>query len=98
MKTQTSQINDLRGFSEVEEIYPMHVKYFPKSIQTRKLETLPLNWTSEMPDKGQARETEWGWREKAAEKAGSGQERTSPTLSLKPISNQIYIQKRGMSF
>lgn len=51
VKTQTSQINDLRGFSEVEEIYPTHVKCFPKSIQTRKLETLLLSWTSEMPAK-----------------------------------------------
>lgn len=76
----------------------MHVKYFPQ-VYTNK-ETGDISAKLDLGDasKGQARETEWGRHGKAAEKAGSGQERASPTPSIKPISSQIYIQKRGMSF
>lgn len=51
VKTQTSQINDLRGFSKSRKFILCMWNISPKSIQTRKLETLALNWTSEMPAK-----------------------------------------------
>lgn len=98
MKTQTSQINDLRGFSEVEEIYPMDVKCFPKSIQTRKLEALPLSWTSEMPAKARLGKLNGDGMRRLQRRLAMAKKRAPPKLPLKPVSSQIYIQKRGVSF